>query len=618
MFSRRVLSSRAVASIAVVLATLVLMLATESHLAPVWDEGFTLIRLPRVRAWIRAMYDPGSVALRWHPEQLGPPLEDTIRPPMAHEINTRTKLLTAPTISWFWPFAREEPHGHPPFYALVALLGDVLSPSRDELARARLGPILVFSATVGGLFCFVCRYRGPWPAVAAAGAFALHPQLFALGHYAHYDGLLTCFWTGSILTFALAVLPSLEAESSPMRGYQPRWGWVLAFGILVGCAAGTKLTGWFLPVPFLVWTALYRDRRGLTALVVGGTVAALTLWATTPPWWTTPISGAITFLQSNLTRADTHPIPVKFLGETYLTPIESLPWYNTLAWTVMATPLGILGLALAGVLTTTRRLGERLEVLAVINLVFLLILRALPHTPGHDGVRQFLPAFGILALVAGLGTAHLVNRFGNWGRSAVVLALIEGALSIALMMPVPLSYFSPICGGLPGAVWLGMEPTYYWDALTDDAQGWINRHTARGRTIRFSAVTHQYFYLHSSSRLNPEALFLPLFGGVDGYIVRNRPWSWYELDRRLIARFGPRRVISAMGNVPVRWAFTPEDIAAAMSDWQWYIVQNRPGFLTESDHHLITRFGSERVVAAKWGVPLIWAFSREDVAAVIE
>src|SRR5262249_32788372 len=159
----------------------------------------------------------------------------------------------------------------------------------------------------------------------------------------------------------------------------------------VGFAAGTKLTGWFLLVPFVLWTALYRDKRGLAALVVGGTIAALTLWATTPPWWTNPISGSLKFLQSNLTRAETHPIPVKFLGEPYLTPIESLPWYSTLAWTAMATPIGILGLALAGVLCSVRRRGGRLEALAVINLVFLLVLRALPHTPGHDGVRQFLP-----------------------------------------------------------------------------------------------------------------------------------------------------------------------------------------------------------------------------------
>ena len=36
-------------------------------------------------------------------------------------------------LAWFWPFAREEPHGHPPFYAIVGLLGDVFVPSWDLL-----------------------------------------------------------------------------------------------------------------------------------------------------------------------------------------------------------------------------------------------------------------------------------------------------------------------------------------------------------------------------------------------------------------------------------------------------------------------------------------------------
>ena len=45
------------------------------------------------------------------------------------------------------------------------------------------------------------------------------------------------------------------------------------------------------------------------------------------------------------------------------------------------------------------------------------------------------------------------------------------------MMPVPLSYFSPLVGGLPGATALGMEPTYYWDALSPEARRWLAEHT---------------------------------------------------------------------------------------------------------------------------------------------
>jgi hypothetical protein len=54
---------------------------------------------------------------------------------------------TSTLIEWFWPFGREEPHSHPPFYALVGLTSDGLAPSWGLLPRARLGPMIVFSLT---------------------------------------------------------------------------------------------------------------------------------------------------------------------------------------------------------------------------------------------------------------------------------------------------------------------------------------------------------------------------------------------------------------------------------------------------------------------------------------
>ncbi len=118
----------------------------------------------------------------------------------------------------------------------------------------------------------------------------------------------------------------------------------LGLGIrtLVGCAAATKLTGWFLPVPFAVWSVMYRSRRGFRTLLIGLVIAAAVVFIQVPPWWTDPIGGVTRFLSSNLGRGTTQPIQVLFLGIVYNTPIESLPWYNTLVWTVLVTPVGFL------------------------------------------------------------------------------------------------------------------------------------------------------------------------------------------------------------------------------------------------------------------------------------
>ena len=360
----------------------------------------------------------------------------------------------------------------------MALLGDGLTPWRNELSRARLGAILLFAATTGGLFASLATRRGLWSGVLGAGALALSPQLFAMGHYAHYDAPLTCLWLGSILAFAEAGIPATDLTDRR----SPRWGWVLCFGILAGAAAATKLTGWLLPLPLLFWTVFYRDRNGGLTLAVGLVVASVTVYAVTPPWWFSPWQGLTEFFRSNLTRAETTPIPVQFLGTVYLSPGQSLPWYNTLVWTAAASPVGFLAWALTGLVRTVRERGDRFACLAVICWVFPLVLRALPHTPGHDGVRQILPAFGALALVAGLGVS---SRPGLIARCLVVAAVLEGAVSIAVMMPVPLSYFSPAVGGLPGATRLGFEPTYYWDTLTPEVLDRINRQTAPGRSIAF-------------------------------------------------------------------------------------------------------------------------------------
>jgi hypothetical protein len=547
-----------VAGLLVAIATLALMIGTEPRLAIVWDEGFTLIRLARVRAWLRALPDPAAAAASWRPATIAPAIEDAVPPPSPSEIDTRAKLFAPRVVAWFWPFAREEPHGHPPFYALVALAGDLLTPGRDVLSRARLGTMVAFSLTAGALCAFLASRRGAWAAALGCGAWVFQPQLFGLGHYAHYDALLASLWVGATLAFARAVLPD---EGGP-ASRSPEWGWVLLYGVLAGWAAGTKITGWLLPIPFLAWTALHRDRRGVLTVLVGGLVAALTLYVFTPPWWVEPLTGVGRFFRSNLTRAESTPIPTLFLGRIYETPTGSLPWYNTVAWTVLATPVGFLVLAMLGATSAVARRGDRLATLAACQWAFLLLLRALPHTPGHDGIRQFVPAFGFLALACGLGTAWAVERIGTWAKGFALFALAEGVISTALAMPVPLSYYSPAVGGLPGAARLGMEPTYYWDALTPEALRWINEHTGPRRTVLFSATPASYFYLKQTGRLRPGAF--PYDGRPwEWYLLQNRPGVMDDLDRALIAQNGPRRVLVSHRGVPLLWSFHRSEFEAA-------------------------------------------------------
>ena len=69
-----------------------------------------------------------------------------------------------------------------------------------------------------------------------------------------YDAAAVGLWVGAIL--ALRRGGPEPGPGGPRRAGPPRWGWVVVFGVLAGWAADTKLTGWFLPLPFLAWTAL--------------------------------------------------------------------------------------------------------------------------------------------------------------------------------------------------------------------------------------------------------------------------------------------------------------------------------------------------------------------------
>jgi len=541
-------------SLVVSLATMLLMLASEPRMAIAWDEGYTLGREQRLRDWFRGLRDPARFAAEWRPLPADEELvqkNSATPPPRPSQLDNRTKLLfDREVLAWFWPFAREEPHGHPPFYALVGLIGDWLAPSWQDLPRARLGPILFFALTAGVLFFFCATRWGLWPAALAAGSWVFQPNLFGHGHYASYDGLLTSLWVLSVIVFTQAALPE---SGSP--GQRIRWFPSVAFGVLLGCAAATKLTGWFVPLPFLAWCVLYRSRRGAKTLALGLIVAIAVLFALIPPWWNEPIVGIVRFLDSNLGRGQTIRIKVQFLGTIYNTPVQSLPWYNTLVWTLFVTPVGFLLMAGLGLWKALRRWrDESIGVLIAGHWVFLMILRAMPHTPGHDGVRLFLPAFGMLALLGGLGARFLLEVWRRWGKAAIVGALLEGAASIIVMMPVPLSYFSPLVGGLPGATARGMEPTYYWDALSPEARRWLAEHTLPGRTFQFSGSPHSVLYLRRIGELPRQVEYIDLKYRTQWTVVQNRPGSFSTADRTVVEQGRPAYTVSKLG-VPLVWIF---------------------------------------------------------------
>jgi hypothetical protein len=455
-------STTVLTAIAVTLAALVVLVATSADTGMVWDEAATVRRERVLQKWFADVFHPHAGSTRW-------------------------AAFSEQDLERSWPFSREEPDGHPPFYALVGLVGWWLTHNLlHPLTAYRFGPMALYAATAGVLYHHVARRRGGLAGSTTAALFLLMPRMFAHGHYAHYDMPMTCMWL-------LAQVAFINSLRSP--------GWIVPFGIALGLAAGSKFTGCFAVVAPMAWVAWAEGRavmrrvrrasegeqatplKGARALAWALPVAALTIVAIQPPWWFHPIRGVERFLRSNLTRARTIPIPTFYLDRVYQ---FSLPWHNTLVLTGVTTPVAVQLLALLGLAACWARRGRDPGALVwPLSWAVLMIVRALPAAPGHDVVRLFLPSIASLAVLAGYGVAWLSEslrprRLGWVATLTAVLAVGESLAGLVQTYSYTDSYYNVATGGLPGAERRGFELTYYFETIAGpEFLGWVRGEARR-------------------------------------------------------------------------------------------------------------------------------------------
>ncbi len=434
-----------------------------------------------------------------------------------------------------WEFTVER-EGHPAGFGIVIAAGWRLAAGwLPPLTAARFGPMLLFAAAAGALFYRLAKDHSLTAGLGGAAAMLLLPRMFAHAHVAASDGPLTACWVLAWAVFAPA---------------RQGWKWALLWGGLLGATLSMKATGWLAPVPFVLWAALYRDRAALRALGIGLPVALVVFFLMNPPLWQQPVDGWATFFRLNFGRAGGGlNISTWFLGRMYNLD-HALPWYNTLVWTAVTVPPGLLLLAATGTVAALRRPGRRsADVLILLNGLVLLVVRTLPGVPVHDGVRLFLPSFAFVAAMAGIG-AHEVygwaaRRWPARRRPRVLwiggLVGVYAACSVNLWLYAPqwLSYYSPAIGGLPGAAAAGMEPTYWWDALDADAIEWLHANTPAGEKIRFAAPSPDNLVWMNQWGVLRRGWHEAQPGRYRWYVVQHRPSAWQPPDRWLLENATP-------------------------------------------------------------------------------
>jgi hypothetical protein len=498
-----------------------------------WDEGHTVRRERMLKVWFDQLVDPMQGTSRWL---------------VFHER----------VMAWHWPFSREEPDGHPPFYALLGLAGwrltrGVLAP----LTAFRFGPIALCAITCGVLYHHLSSRRSALAGLTASALLVLMPRNFAHAHYAHYDMPMTCLW----LLAQIAFINALKGGRS-----------AFPYGIALGLAAGTKFTGLLAVIPAVLWVLLVElpaavqlharrngQRRnepgtmpGGRCLLIGLPVALLTLYAIQPPWWFDPIGGPLSYLKSNTTRDESTLIPSLYLGRVYR---FSLPWHNTLVLTAVCVPACVLLLGGLGIIGTIVRRKQDLSALVwLLSWGTLMVVRALPRAPGHDMIRLILPSIASLAALAGLGAAWLQDLLRNtrwtWVTPvAVAITIAESLIGIAQTYPYADSYFSASIGGLKGAERLGFDLTYYWETLSGEFSTWIKtRRRDRPVELAFPTPVISVMFLREWGVFPPDTRFEYVDPVVaPDYLLQRRPGVYLPHDWWLERHAQPSFVVSRQG-----------------------------------------------------------------------
>ena len=456
-------------------------------------------------------------------------------------------LFSADTIDFYFVYNRVGSNFHPPMAGYLNLATwSVAGSWIDELSARRLASSLELALSAALICHFLGRRYGVLVGIFAAFSLAATPRVFGDSHIAGTDIPLMFFWTATALAMVRAlesrawqavfailwvclflvkfsgnmiVIPVLITMAVYLvRRATPRnivhglvWSIALfvpmiplAITLLWGKRDDLELT-WAAPIvafglthryvmallffwPALVWLA-HRFSRKPASWPVGfelpwltAAIAPIAVIALNPTWWHDPVGSLSSYFDLCLRRQGYLPdITIYYLGKQYL---YSLPWHN--AWVLMALtiPFGILGLGIVG--------AVRAFVTAKVDwipLYFVLHAFTLPvvrmfDVPAHDGVRLFLPTFVFWGGLAGLGALWIASRTRPtwaWPILFLIGPVWEG-WEITRIHPHELSYYNI---GLPRAHALGMEVTYWYDAVTPTVLHDLNERLPKGAVLAY-------------------------------------------------------------------------------------------------------------------------------------
>ncbi len=347
---------------------------------------------------------------------------------------------------------------HPPLgrwlLGLASMMGEPMElivrgkdPVGLYVRAGRAAPACCFAILVGIVAVEAGRRYGRAAAFAAGLALPLMPRAFAHAHLGALDTFVALFWTFGLLTAARAVESPRPVSRMALAGLA--WGLVLL----------TKIHGWLLAPAVAAW-ALSRLpwRKAFPAMSAWGMVGLATFFAGWPWLWYETGPRLTQFVGRSVERT---PILVQYFGT--ISQDVDIPWHYPWLYFAVTVPVGLLALGAFGAFRGRQDPFVRLLAGTILGWLLLFSTRV----AAYDGERLFLPAFPLWAILVGRGFAALWEgaKGRSWLRGGLIALALAQGYGVVTIHPFGLSYYNLLVGGLPGAERLGLELTFWGDAV---------------------------------------------------------------------------------------------------------------------------------------------------------
>jgi len=369
-------------------------------------------------------------------------------------------------------------NGHPPVSDILSsIFNRVLFGHLkivNDVDSYRVYGILLAAILVGVVYYWIGGIYGGFSGLIAAASLALYPLFWAESHFnTEKDVPETAYFFFFVYSF--------------YRGFtQKKWKWILASGIFVGLALGTKFNVLFVVFIIVPWLLMYlkgkifrKENLKLLLISLLAVLIGIVIFYGTWPFLWQDLGGGTQKVFGFY----------KGIGTSSSLGINTYP----LIWIAITTPLVILSLFLVGlikIVVNFRKDKKLLGFILILGFAVPVVRVVLPGTNIYGGIRQIMEYIPFMAAVAGIGAGYVIQGLKT-KKSLGYFLILFGFLSLSTTLirihPNENVFFNVLIGGLKGAKeknitsWGNTFGGAYRQAFA-----WVNENVEEGSSLVFA------------------------------------------------------------------------------------------------------------------------------------